>query len=217
MLSLPYIASGNRIGGAYRMAQRSGEIAATPAALAHLARFRWAPTDTSMLAVIHTIRVGVTVSAAITTATEMAFRAIVARSFSVDFTTNMTSVNMASANNGMTGAMRTTVMRPSQLGTAGPGICTTAALSGQTMTVDNGPVGMVTMTNPSTTLGAAAVTNQVGAGVPMATLYQRNNLDEHPLILQAQEGVVIQPVLAGNATGTYALYVEWSWSEVYTF
>lgn len=208
---IPYV-SGNQILGHYAVAQRSGELAATIGALGHLARIRW--TDTAASCVLNRISVGLTVSAAVTTAVEMNLRAIIVRQFTVDFTTAMTAISMVGVGN--TNKMRSW-MGSSRMGTAGPGISTTAVLSGQTLTADAAPFAMATFTNPSTTLGVTAVTNQVGAGVPMTVLYERTAEGQHPVVLSANEGVVIQPVTAGPASGTFALYVQWEWSECLTF
>lgn len=215
MSYLPYISGdGTQTLGHYQVAQRSGEIAATLAAAGHLARIRWNPTNANALCVVNRIRVGVTVSAAITTAVELAIRAIVVRQFTVDFTTAATLISMSSTAN--TNVLRSGTMKTSQMGANGPAICTTVVMSGQTFTADNAPFAICSFTNPSTTLGAAALTNQVGCGVPMATLYERGADGFHPLVLGNNEGVVIQNHLAGPGSGTFALYTEWDWAEVLT-
>lgn len=203
---------GGRVLGHYAVAQRSGEIAATPAALAHYARIR--NGDAIVKVILMRVKVGLTVSAAITAAVETAFRAIIVRGFTVDFSSNITNINLSSVSN--TNEMRNE-MSPSVMGTSGPGILTTAAMSGQTMTADNAPFAIATYTNPSTTLGASAVTNQIGCGVPMTTLYEWTGLGQHPVLLNQNEGVVIQPMLTGHATGTAAVYVQWEWAEVLAF
>lgn len=215
---LPYISADKQtVLGHYSLGQRSGEIVATPAAGVHLARIRWAPTLSNTFCVLLRLRVGLTVSAAITTAVETAFKAIIARSFTVDFTAAMTAINLATTAN--TNKMRSAgvnAMGNSQMGASGPGIVTTVAagMTGQTMTVDAAPFAICSMPNPSSTLGAAAVTNQVGAGVPMTTLYERGADGFHPVILANNEGVIVQNQLAMHATGTVGFYCEWTWAEV---
>ena len=99
------------------------------------------------------------------------------------------------------------------MGAAGPGICTTAVLSGQTLTADAAPFCGVTCANPQGLI-ASGVTNQVGVGVPMATLYERGADGFHPMVLSTNEGVVVQPVYAGSTDGTDNIHVEWHWAEV---
>ena len=83
MRPLEYARDG-RILGHYAVAQRSGELAATIGALGHLASIRWAADDAYL--VLMRLRVGWSLSAAVTVAVEMNLRAIIARGFSVDFT-----------------------------------------------------------------------------------------------------------------------------------
>lgn len=212
---LPYIsADKQRVLGHYKVAQRSGSLAATIGAAGHLARIRW--TDATNYCVLLRLRVGITIDGAITTATEFTLRAIIARQFTTDFTTAMTAINMST----MTNVMRSSginAMKPSLMGnisTGGPGISTTTVMSGQTLTADAAPFAIASFQSPSTTLGAAAVTIQVGAGTPMTTLYERGADGDHPPILGQNEGIIVQPHVAGPASGTFGLYVEWSWAEV---
>lgn len=201
-------------GGHYAVAQRSGEIAATLAAAAHLARIRW--TDAAHFCVVHRIKVGISFSAAVTTAVEMTMRAIKVTGFTVDFTTNMTSISMgASKTNMMRGTMAQSLM-----GANGPGICTTAALSGQTMTADAAPFAIAPLpTLAAVTATGTAVALPVGQTnlTGMVTLYEHTALGAHPLILAANEGVILQNHLAGPASGTFALYTQWEWSEVLVY
>lgn len=195
--------------GHYSVGQRSGELAATIGALGHLASIRWARSDSYL--VLIRLRVGVTVSAAITTCVQMAFRAIIVRSFTTDFTTAATSINMTTI--AKSNAMRKT-MGTSLMGTGGPSISTTTVMSGQTLTADTAPFAAVVLDNLSPTLGASAVTAQVGCGTPMTTLYDYSSPSQHPVVLSQYEGVVVQPIIAGPVDGTFALYCEWTWAEV---
>lgn len=211
MAPLEYKGVGSVLGH-YAVAHRSGSIAATLGALAHSASVRW--SDSTRYMVLLRIKVGITIITAVTAAVETVFRAIIARGFSVDFTTNSTATDMATIVN--TNKMRAN-MGASLMTTNGPRILTTAAMSGQTLTADAAPFAMTTFENPSPTLGASAVTNQVGCGTPMQTLYECTSPYQHPIVLAANEGVVIQPVVAQCATGTWALQVAWEWVEVNLF
>lgn len=199
--------SGGASGGHYYAAQRSGEIAATLGALGHLARLRW--TQATMKLVLKRIRVGISVSGAVTTAVEFNLRAIVVRNFTVDFTTAITMVNPSKARD---------EMPPSKMQAGGPGICTTAVLSGQTLTADAAPFAMATfpVLTPTNSTGTA-VAVPVGTSVPMTTLYEQAAHGQHPVVLGQNEGIVVQPVTAGPASGTFALYCAWEWAEVLSY
>ena len=210
MYYLPY-ATPARVLGHYAVAQKSGSIVnSTLLAAGHLARIRW--TDSSALCVLMRIKVGITIVGAVTIALEQAFRAIVVRGFTVDFTTAATNANMTAISN--TGEMRQS-MNPSLMGIAGPGICTTVVMSGQTLTADSDPFCISPVPGlMATNSGAAAVILPVGFASPMITLYEWTALGQHPVVLAQNEGVVVQNHLAGAASGTFILYVQWEWAEV---
>lgn len=202
-----------RILGHYAVAQRGGELAATIGALGHLASIRWA-SDSAYLVLLR-VKCGYSVSAAITAAVEFNARAIIARGFSVDFTTASTAINMATVpgTNAMFGAMNTSLM-----GTAGPRIHTTTVMSGQTLTADNAPfAAQVWPSIVATNATGTVVTQSAGVACPMQTLYECTSPYQHPIVLAQNEGVVIQPITAGPGTGTYALYTQWEWAEVEVF
>lgn len=212
MRPLEHVKDG-RILGQYCVAQRSGELIATIGALGHLGSVRWAIDDAYF--VLLRLRVGWSISAAVTTAVEMNLRAIIARGFSVDFTTAATAINMATVPN--TNAMRKS-MGSSLMGTAGPRIGTTTVQSGQTLTADNAPIGMVVWPSryPTNSTGTA-VAQAVGDAGLMQTLYECTSPYQHPVVLSNNEGVIVQPVTAGPATGTFAIYTQWEWAEVEVF
>lgn len=212
MRPLEYVKDG-RILGHYAIAQRSGELVATIGALGHLASVRWAIDDAYF--VLLRLRVGWSISAAVTTAVEMNLRAIIARAFSVDFTTAITTINMVTIPS--TNAMRRS-MGSSLMGTAGPRISTTTVQSGQTLTADNAPIAMVVWPSryPTNSTGTA-VAQAVGDAGMMQTLYECTSPFQHPVVLSNNEGIVVQPVTAGPATGTFAIYTQWEWAEVEVF
>lgn len=213
MRPLEYASEGVVLGH-YRVAQKSGAVAATLGALAHAGSFRWA--DLTRYAVLTRIRAGYSVTSAVTTATPMDLRAIIARGFSVDFTTNATAISLAAISN--TNKMRAS-MGASLMTTVGPRIMTTVAMSGQTLTEDAAPIGMTVwkQLHASTATGTA-VALPVGAAGPMQDVYvARMEAGEYPVVLTANEGVLLQPVTACFASGTFAYYFEWTWAEVVVF
>lgn len=210
MRPLPYkFSNGAVVLGQYMVAQKSGAIAATPSALDVWARVRWNPsTTTNAKLVLVRLRVGLSVITAVTTTVQHMLQASIVRSFSVDFTTAITNISMV----GDSGKMHKN-MASSQMGATGPGICTTAPCTGQTYTIDPAPFAIVNLPPLSPTLGASAVTEQVGCGSEMVDLYNWYQLGGHPPTLSTFEGIIIQTTLAGHATGTLALLTEWTWAE----
>ena len=215
---IPYIsgASGQQtVLGHYAVAQTSGAIAATPTALDAHASIRWSPTISNTYLVLTRLKVGWSVISAVTTAVRMAYQASIVRGFTVDFTTASTAINMATVPN--TNAMRKT-MATSQMGANGPRICTTAVMTGQTYTLDNAPFALqVWEPLHSSTATGTAVALQAGAAGEMKTVYEWLGQGSHPVVLSANEGVVVQLVHTGIATGTYSLYTQWEWAEVAAF
>ncbi len=162
------------------------------------------------------IKAAYSVPTAITTATQMDLQAVIARGFTVDFTTASTAAAMSAVN--ATNAMRRT-MSNSQMGANGPRICTTAVMSGQTATQDANPFAMTVFPTlyPSTATGTA-VAVPIGTGVPMQTLYEWTGLGQHPIVLAQNEGVFLETVTAGPVTtGGVAYYFQWEWAEVLLF
>lgn len=211
---LEYAAKG-RVLGHYSTFQRSGEIAATLGAASALASIRW--PDTTAFAVLLRLKLGVSVSAAVTSGyLEQAYKATIHRGFTVDYTAANTRLNMTSVPN--TNAMRKT-MGSSLMGTTGPAICTTAVMTGNTSTADTTPFAGCTLPSlilPVTATGTAALLPQ-GTASPMTTAYECTSPYQHPVVLSALEGVVVQNILALYATGTFALYTQWEWAEVDVF
>ncbi len=215
---VPYAGTGSQsqiVLGHYSVAQLSGLIAATPTALDPHASIRWAPTVSSYLMTLNRLKVGYAVSGAITAAVTLSYQAIIARGFTVDYVTGSTAINMATVLK--TGVMRNT-MSNSQLGTAGPRITTTGAMSGHTNTLDSAPFATtvwkaITSTNST---GTAVLLN-LGEGGPMTALYEWTGHGQHPLVLGANEGVVVRITNTGHASGTLALYTTWEWAESLQF
>jgi len=201
-------ADGSGVFGYYGVAQASGATVSL-AAGAHLASLRW--SDLTRVLVLLGIRAGWTITGAVTAATPMDLRAIIARGFTVDFTTASTPANLAAVAN--TGKFRST-MGASLLGTNGPRIATTGAMSGQTLTADADAFAMTSFANQPS--GNATVTQAVGVGHPMVDLYKWDPT-KHPIVLQANEGVLVQPVTAGPTTGSVKYYIEWHWAELAGF
>lgn len=198
-------ASGNIL-GYYSAVLRTGSLAATVAANAPLASFRW--SSTSAVAVILSIRWSmqqVTASATAVTGYPDA-EAIFARAFTVADTTGTATTPSK---------MRTTM---STSAVADLRVCTTAALTAGTRTLDS--VGFAfgygeLLHNVSATGTAVLVT--AGNGVATTDLYKWDRLGSHPPVLQANEGIVLRQPSAGPAAGTYQYIFTLEWAELATF
>lgn len=197
-----YSSDGQTILGHYSVTQKSGTMAASLTAASPVASFRWAPTNNSVYAVLLRVKVQHSVLSTIG-ATTLDFSGTIARNFTVDYSSGNTQANMASWP--ATGANRTNVMVSSQLGTKGPQIATTAAMSGATATFDNDFSHAVAMNNGTTVVGYS----------DSKILYERNMEGQHPIEFSgsAPAGYIVRNIAVGP-TGTFALYVTWEWAEV---
>lgn len=211
---LDYLQGGATVLGHYSVCQQSGAIAATPTALDTHASFRWAPTNQNALCVPIRIKIGWQCISAIATAVRMVYSATIARSWTTADSSG-TFANLGAVTK--TGAMRTS-MGSSLLGTSGPQIAATGAITAGTRTLDADAFAMAVMpalTNVSAT--GTAVQVNAGGGVPMSVMYEWTGLGQHPIVLANNEGVVIRIVNTGWAAGTVSLNVQWEWAELYAF
>ena len=210
---LPFISADRQtVLGHYAVAQLSGAIAATPTALDPHASIRWAPANTNVKLVLMRLKVGWHCLTAITAAVRMSYQASIARGFTVDYGTGSTRINMATV--AKTNAMNSS-MGNSLMGTAGPAITTTGAMSGHTNTLDTAPFAITTWTVPGILTGT--VSTVLGVAGPMQTLYERTADGQYPVVLGNNEGVVVQLTHTGWASGTVSLITQWEWAEVLTF
>ncbi len=213
MRPLNYITGGVTLGH-YATAQRSGTIANSIAAGStnFLASVRW--SDATRFMVLMRVKIAIGIVAANTTSTQWAFQAMVVRGFSVDFTVG-TALSMVGVTN--TNKMRAS-MGASLMGASGPRIATTGVQTGQTLTQDTAPIAIATLPLlVASTATGTAVALGVGVGSPMTTLYEWTGLGQHPLVLAANEGVVIQPAVATPSDGSFTLTTQWEWAEVAVF
>lgn len=217
-IPVPYIGTGtnNQVAlGHYATAQFSGAVAATPTALDVHGRIRWAPTLTTAYCVLMRSKIAWACLTAITAAVRNAYQLSIARGFTVDFTTAITNCNMASPT--ATNQMRRS-MGNSQMGTSGPGICTTAPCTGMTYTLDANPFAIQFLPQlVGTNATGTVVTLSLGMGTPMQTLYEWTGLGQHPAVLTNQEGIVLQLTHTGHATGTTTVYWQNEWAECFVF
>jgi hypothetical protein len=108
-------------------------------------------------------------------------------------------------------------MGNSLMGANGPGICTTAGGTGQALTADAAPFAIATLPPLLLNVNATgtAVLGKAGhAGADDHAVRVHLALAQHPVVLSNLEGISVQNVLAGYASGTFAIYTQWEWAEV---
>ncbi len=216
---VPYIGTGGQAQtslGHYGVGTLSGAIAATPAALDVHASIRWAPTLTGALLVLTRLKVGWGCISAIAAAVRMAYQATIVRQFTSDYATATTKINMATV--AKTQTMRSGFMTNSLMGANGPATCTTAPETVFTGTLDTAPFAMTNWNAFANTnsVGTVTIVNPGSAG-DMKPLYEWVGQGMHPPVLGTNEGVIVQLVHTGWASGTVGLYAEWDWAEALLF
>lgn len=197
-------------GGAYRLSMTSGTMAASLGANSEIFQFRYV-TAASRVCIVHGISISaaiITLPAASTTIASgpFTFRATHARGW--------TGVGSGGARAVLTtnqAKMRTS-HATSEVNDAG--ICTTAALTAGTKTLDTQDIGSVTS-------GYALAT---AVGIASSVILPKTNLLGDyigglawPAIYANQEGFVVRTGVAFPATMTWAFTVDVAWSEVQSF
>ncbi len=215
-IPVPYVGTGGQgqvILGHYGVSTLSGAIAATPTALDVHASMRWAPSVSSYFLTLMKLKVGWGVITAVAVAIRLAYQATIVRGFSSDYGTAATAISLAAGS----GRMRST-MSPSQMGANGPRTATTAPETVFTGTLDTGPFAMTSWTTSrsSNTVGTVLIM-QIGDAGEMKPLYDWTALGQHPVVLSNNEGVIVQLVHTGWASGTVSVNAEWTWAESLTF
>lgn len=195
--------------GHYGCAQVSGATVSIGAA-GILGSIRW--SDSTRFLVLMGLRAGWAVTGAVTLAAVMDLQASIARGFTVDFTTASTAAALGSVAN--TNKMRMT-MGTSLMGANGPRIATTTVMSGNTYTLDAFPFAVTVWANQPS--GNATVSQAVGVAGAMQDVYNWNKLGQHPVVLSANEGIILRAISAPVVSGSIQYYFEWTWAEVAIF
>lgn len=182
--------------GHYSISAATSAIAPTAAAI--MFAMRWA--DPSALCIIKRVRAGIGIVAAVTAQAAPDLDLIVARAYSVRDGTGATVVAITND----TGKARQQ-MGPSVFATSGNIDITSAAggVTGGTKTADASPMAILT---------AAPNVFSIGGGTPMLTLWDQGQVGMHPLVLRANEGILIRTPTA-ISTGTVKVYVAVDWLE----
>lgn len=184
--------------GAYQLGLVSGLLTGVAAGGVVYA-FRWAPTTSTQLCMIRRIEIGFITTTAFGTAQGLAFSMQGARNFSASYSSGGTAAAFTQTN---TGKFRT-VMPTSALATGGQiYMANTGVISGATNTLDTQQMGYV-----------AGSSTAIGTSLVPTPIFQHQTGD-YPLIFAANEGFVVNNVLAMGATGVINLYISVEWMEL---
>lgn len=164
-------------------------------------RFVAGGAGAAQIAIIQRVTINWVLTTAFTTAQEIAFGLIVARSFTVSDSGGTQIV--VSGNN----QKNRTSAQTSQLATSGDiRISSTAALTAGTRTLDSQSMAVANGWAGSTLLTTGSIPLQ------QVVLYE-NFPGDTPIILQSNEGIVINNLVALGATGVMTLAINVEWTE----
>lgn len=190
-------AQAGTIGGHFNAVFSFSNTAAGPAANSDLLSLRW--TDSKMLFVLKKVVFNLAVTTAFTTA-----QAVDAALYKATAFTASPSGGTALAPASVAQRSRSANMAGSLIGNTGIGqISSGAALTAGTRTLDTYPSGYA----------AIAATATVGAA-GQATIFDVRDFGVHPIVLGANEGIVIQNTIANGAAGVAKYSFTMSWAEV---
>lgn len=181
--------------GAYQVSAATGAIT-TVAANGPIFSFRWAPNN-STVCVIKRISVGFVCTTAFTTAQQMGFGVVMARSFSGS-DSGGTALTLTGNNNKYRTSLATSSVTDAR-------IATTAALTAGTRTLDAQAIG----TNYFWVAGAGTSLTQTDL-----ISYDAN---DYPIVLANNEGFVITNLVLMGAAGVGTAVVNVEWFEANTY
>lgn len=179
--------------GSYSVTGRTGVMAAGLVANSEIFQLRW--TDATRLCAITSVHCsgGGSIVAFAAGVTNMEL--LVARSWTVAGSGG-TAIALTTNNQKLRSSMGTSLVNDMR-------VASTAALTAGTKTLDAQPIGSLT----------SSVTVTAGTPLwPAAHLYEINENDGHPIILAANEGIVVRATVP--ATGTWTASIDVTWMEM---
>lgn len=192
--------------GSYGLSAVTGTLAAALAASAVVFSARW--SDATRLGVIHSLKtrfLPLTPFTAATLTDHTSFAAYIGRSFSAAHTGG-TALTPTANNAKRRASMGTSLFNDIR-------IATTAALAGGTVTLDANAFAQ--SIRKGNRVNPAAATEEVVMPTADGLLWTPEvSNGEHPIILAANEGIIIRNRTVWPAAGTGILLVEIEWSEV---
>ena len=191
-----FTVGGGVAGGAFRATLAFSNTAAAAGPLASL---RW--TDTNHYFLLKRIQVSGGIATVFTTAQVLDLIAQIARGYTVTDTGGTENVpfgaNMQkNRSNGMNASLLNSLRNANTAITAG------------TRTLDTLPFAGATLSVPTATLGAGSV---------LTDLYKYDTRSQYPIVLAANEGIVISPSTALGAAGVVKWQFTFEWDEVPQF
>jgi hypothetical protein len=179
--------------GSYAVSARTGVMAAGLAANAEIFQLRW--TDATRLCVITSVHCSGGGSIVAFAAGVTVMEVLAARSW-VTVGSGGTAITLATNNQKLRSAMGTSLVNDMR-------VASTAILGLGAKTLDAQPLGSI----------VSSVTATAGAPLwPSAHLYEINENDGHPIILAANEGIVVRATVP--ATGTWTASIDVTWMEM---
>lgn len=179
--------------GSYSVTGRTGVMAAGLAANAEIFQLRW--TDATRLCVVTSVHCSGGGSIAAFTAGVTNMELMVARSWTVAGSGG-TAIALTTNNQKLRSSMGTSLVNDMR-------VASTGALTAGTKTLDAQPIGSLTSSVTAT------------AGTPLwnpAHLYEINENDGQPIILAANEGIIVRATVP--ATGTWTASIDVTWMEM---
>lgn len=182
-------------GGHYRVARSVAGVTGVAAA-GGLVSFRWATTPGMVM--LKRVAVGAIITTVFTTAQAVDFDLVIVRNFTAADTGGTGVTPITTGNQRVqTRFMNSTQVNDFRETSAG-------ALTPGTGTADASAEG----------IGAIQQTNVIGSGFGMLDLYKHDEMNQHPIMLQNNEGFRIRTVTAMGAAGVIRLYYVVEWAEV---
>lgn len=179
--------------GSYAVSARTGVMAAGLAANAEIFQLRW--TDPTRLCVITSVHCSGGGSIAAFAAGVTVMEVLAARSW-VTVGSGGTAITLTTNNQKLRSAMGTSLVNDMR-------VASTAILGLGAKTLDAQPLGSI----------VSSVTAVAGAPLwPAAHLYEINENDGQPIILAANEGIVVRATVP--ATGTWTASIDVTWMEM---
>lgn len=179
--------------GSYAATGRTGVMAAALAANSEIFQLRW--TDATRLCVITSVHCSGGGGIAAFTAGAAIMELMIARSWTVAGSGG-TAITLTGSNQKLRSSMGTSLVNDMR-------VASTAALTAGTKTLDAQPIGSI----------VKGVTVTAGDTIfPAAHLYEINENDGQPIILAANEGIIVRATVP--ATGTWTTAIDVTWMEM---
>lgn len=191
---------GGVTGGHYGIVAYSGSVVAGQTAATVLFAVRF--VSSTKLMVLKSLRVGQTITTAYTTLSPPDVELVLARSFTVGYSSNNgTALAPAAYSNKARDSHAASEFAGGQ-GSIVP--CTTSGMSTATISLDSHPYSYAAPPVPGLAIGSAGV----------MVLYDQIQHGKHPLVFGTNQGFVVRFANTSGATGVSKLGITMEWAEV---